>query len=143
MSEPKRIQRKRTKGWRMPEGAVYVGRGSRWGNPFKVERVTPWPRWAGTAPWQIVTPDGRAWDYDENRKPIVGRDAADRARHRAAVGGAVALFQMHVGPMGNYEYDDEALAALRGLADHDLACWCPLDQPCHADVLLELANGGA
>ena len=28
MSTPKRIQRKRTKGWRMPEGAVYVGRPS-------------------------------------------------------------------------------------------------------------------
>lgn len=28
-------------------------------------------------------------------------------------------------------------AALRG---RDLACWCRLDQPCHADVLLELAN---
>lgn len=27
------------------------------------------------------------------------------------------------------------------LAGRDLACWCPLDQPCHADVLLELANG--
>ena len=26
------------------------------------------------------------------------------------------------------------------LAGHDLMCWCPLDQPCHADVLLELAN---
>jgi len=26
------------------------------------------------------------------------------------------------------------------LAGKDLACWCPLDQPCHADVLLELAN---
>lgn len=26
---------------------------------------------------------------------------------------------------------------LRGL---NLACWCALDQPCHADVLLELAN---
>lgn len=26
------------------------------------------------------------------------------------------------------------------LAGHDLACWCPLDQPCHADVLLEVAN---
>jgi hypothetical protein len=26
------------------------------------------------------------------------------------------------------------------LAGHDLACWCPLDQQCHADVLLELAN---
>lgn len=33
---PKRIQRKRTKGWRMPEGAVYVGRGSKWGNPYVV-----------------------------------------------------------------------------------------------------------
>lgn len=32
----KRIQRRRTKGWRMPEGAVYVGRPSRWGNPFVV-----------------------------------------------------------------------------------------------------------
>lgn len=29
------------------------------------------------------------------------------------------------------------IGQLRG---HDLACWCPLDQPCHADVLLELAN---
>ena len=28
----------------------------------------------------------------------------------------------------------------RELAGHDLACWCPLDQPCHADVLLRLAN---
>ncbi|UAJ81399.1 DUF4326 domain-containing protein [Leifsonia sp. ZF2019] len=29
------------------------------------------------------------------------------------------------------------------LAGKNLACWCPLDQPCHADVLLEAANGGA
>lgn len=28
------------------------------------------------------------------------------------------------------------------LGDKNLACWCPLDQPCHADVLLEIANGG-
>ena len=31
----------------------------------------------------------------------------------------------------------DLFADIRG---HDLACWCPLDQPCHADVLLELAN---
>lgn len=36
MTRPQRIQRKRTKGWRMPEGAVYVGRPSRWGNPWSV-----------------------------------------------------------------------------------------------------------
>ena len=37
----------------------------------------------------------------------------------------------------------------RPLRGHDLTCWCPLEDsdgrrvPCHADVLLELANGGA
>lgn len=36
--KPQRIQRKRTKGWRMPENTVYVGRGSAWGNPFVVGR---------------------------------------------------------------------------------------------------------
>lgn len=28
------------------------------------------------------------------------------------------------------------------LAGKDLACWCPIDQPCHADLLLTIANGG-
>ncbi len=32
---PCRIQRKRTKGWRMPSNTVYVGRPSKWGNPYK------------------------------------------------------------------------------------------------------------
>lgn len=32
---PKRIQRRRTKGWRMPAGAVYVGRPTPWGNPYR------------------------------------------------------------------------------------------------------------
>lgn len=31
---PVRIQRRRTKGWRMPENTVYVGRPTRWGNPW-------------------------------------------------------------------------------------------------------------
>lgn len=31
----------------------------------------------------------------------------------------------------------DARSELRG---HDLACWCPLDGPCHADVLLKVAN---
>jgi Domain of unknown function (DUF4326) len=31
---------------------------------------------------------------------------------------------------------------VRELAGHDLACWCPLDVPCHADVLLDVANRG-
>lgn len=31
-------------------------------------------------------------------------------------------------------------ANLDELRGKNLACWCPLDQPCHADVLLNLAN---
>jgi hypothetical protein len=34
--KPKRIQRKRTKGWKMPENAVYVGRPSKWGNSVRI-----------------------------------------------------------------------------------------------------------
>ena len=32
--------------------------------------------------------------------------------------------------------------ARRELAGRDLACWCPLDQACHADMLLDPVNGG-
>ncbi len=35
---PKRIQRKRSKGWRMPPNTVYVGRPTKWGNPWKPEQ---------------------------------------------------------------------------------------------------------
>ena len=37
--KPKRIQRKRAKGWKAPDGAQYVGRGSMWGNPFTIENI--------------------------------------------------------------------------------------------------------
>lgn len=33
------------------------------------------------------------------------------------------------------------LAALPTLRGKNLACWCKIGEPCHADVLLELANG--
>ena len=31
-------------------------------------------------------------------------------------------------------------AARRELRGHDLACFCRLDEPCHADILLRIAN---
>lgn len=36
---------------------------------------------------------------------------------------------------------DLVAAARRDLAGRDLACWCPPNEPCHADVLLAVANG--
>lgn len=37
---PERIQRKRTRGWKMPDNTVYVGRPTQWGNPFPVDKTT-------------------------------------------------------------------------------------------------------
>lgn|SRR5690606_5383944 len=89
---PKRIQRKRTKGWRMPANTVYVGRPTMWGNPFSpssdvVECIEAYRKGIETGAWGITVED-----------------------------------------------------VIRELRGKDLCCWCGLDQPCHADVLLELAN---
>jgi Domain of unknown function (DUF4326) len=48
MTSPRRIQRQRTKGWRMPAGAIYVGRPSPWGNP--------WPIDGDMQPWLVAEP---------------------------------------------------------------------------------------
>lgn len=42
---------------------------------------------------------------------------------------------------GEFEGDYPRMGQIiRELAGKNLACWCPLDQPCHADVLLDIAN---
>lgn len=76
-----------------PEGAVYVGRPSKWGNPFKV----------GV---------------------------------HGAQGECVEMYRRMVMDHGP-RLRDEIRAELRG---KDLVCWCA-PKPCHADVLLEIANG--
>jgi len=86
----KRIQRKRAKGWRMPQNAIYVGRPTIWGNPFRV-------------------------GVDGIREEVL-RKYEEWLR----------------GELVNHP---KMLEPLRG---KDLACWCPLDQPCHADILLKI-----
>ena len=52
---PRRFQRKRTEGWRMPEGAVYVGRPTKWGNQFIGPRhvaVANYRKWMNEPQWQ-------------------------------------------------------------------------------------------
>ena len=100
MNQPNRIQRQRTLGWRMPLGAVYVGRPTRWGNPYRV-----------------------GYDFIET---------ADEA---------VEIFRnmLKYGNPEDYPSEAEIRLWLRG---KNLVCWCAPDQPCHADVLLELANKG-
>ncbi len=77
----------------IPKGAIYVGRPSKWGNPF------------------VIGKDG-------TRAEVI-------AKYRNRI--------INILQFTNSHYLDE----LRG---KDLVCWCtPL--PCHANILLELANG--
>ena len=51
---------------------------------------------------------------------------------------AVAMYRlMMLFATSDLADDPIDLSPLRG---KDLCCWCPLDKPCHADILLELAN---
>lgn len=107
MRLPIRIQRRRTRGWRIPAHTKYVGRGSLYGNPYRVARTR---REIDDAdPMIVATPEEAVERFREWLKTT-------REGHHVA---------------------DSARRILWGL---DLACWCPPGQPCHADVLLEIAN---
>ena len=98
---PKRIQRKRSRGWKMPENTVYVGCPTIWGNPFDMSR--------GETRMSVVT-WYRMWFTGKKNK------------------------------LGSNKLREQVWDRIAELRGKDLACWCPLDQPCHADILLEVAN---
>ncbi len=87
--KPIRIQRKRTKGWRMPENTLSVTRPGKWGNKWRIQ--------------DGFTIEESLAIYSEWAKDNVSQIKKE----------------------------------LRG---KNLACFCPLNQKCHADILLELAN---
>jgi hypothetical protein len=112
---PRRIQRKRSRGWRLPANTVYVGRPTKWGNPFPVAACIE----TGFADNEA---DARRVCVEAFRDWLRGDTWAAGASPDWPKRRTVLL---------------ERLPELRG---KDLACWCPPGQPCHADVLLELAN---
>lgn len=124
---PIRVQLSRRNGWRMPENTVKVSRPGYWGNPFAAS--------------------------------VFGRDAAVRL-YRALIDGrwggstfaglddqsvmvASELRQQWLCRFKGEHPSEAARSVLRG---KNLACWCPLVDkdgnrvPCHADVLLAIAN---
>lgn len=110
-----RIQLRRTKGWRLPEGAVSVARPTRWGNPYVVHECTD----VCDATDRIDCPT---------------HAANDRA-------GAVRLYRYAVlYPLRGQPRVPTPYEIRTELAGRDLACWCPPGEPCHADVLIEIAN---
>lgn len=117
-----RIQRRRTAGWTAPldpqgRRPVYVGRNTRWGNPWTItETKTGW----------TITRDWRGgWDIKPTEHPT--REAAHKV--------AADLYREWLATN-----TDLTARAKEGLAGRTLMCWCPKTQPCHADVLLDVAN---
>src|SRR5690606_13388964 len=111
---PKRVQLSRAAGWRMPENTVKVDRTTKWGNPFVVGR------------------DGTQADCVEAFGWLAGEKASLEAMGRVLV--------PPEGLDGAQKVLSELAADASSLRGKNLACWCALDQPCHADVLLRLAN---
>lgn len=108
---PQRIQLRRTKGWRKPAGAIVVARPTKWGSPYPLNLYR--------ADWPEAT-------QSELRRMSI-------SDFEGLVDGRWAKFD----DVPGYPSLDVIRVELGG---HDLACWCPLDQPCHADILLRLAN---
>ncbi|MGY1731513.1 DUF4326 domain-containing protein [Geodermatophilus sp. SYSU D01045] len=124
MTGPVRVQLSRARGWRKPPNTVVVARPSRWGNPFRVGETYLW----------LPGDDETAWPLPTAREPGEQEDGSRvvRCPDRAT---AIAWFRRWAAS------GDLAAQARRQLRGRNLACWCPAGEPCHADVLLELANG--
>ena len=113
---PARITLSRAKGWRMPENSVSVARPGPFGNPFTVTDAREAGYHGSDTRLQIFVVNAfRDWLAGDQQN-WMGPDA-DAAR--ATI-----------------------LARLPELRGKNLACWCKPGTPCHADVLIELANGG-
>lgn len=107
----------------MPEGAVFVGRGSHLGNPFRIyEHCTgPDGDWGLVDTGRLNSPLGHGWT----------REGAARA----AVESYQRVFD-DIYPEGS----SARFAVLVDLCGKDIVCWCAIGDPCHGDFLLELAN---
>jgi hypothetical protein len=93
------------------------------------------------APWRAAHPDAvrvdrsTRWGNPFTVADYGSRSAAVAQYRKALLAGALPGIGRHA-PV--------TVADVRAeLAGRDLACWCPLDDACHAEVLLEVANAGA
>ena len=121
VTEPRRIQRRRTKGWRAPAGAVYVGRPTRFGNPYRLIRQS--------GGWAVQFGDHGG---------SVGTFPTDAEARRYTT----EAFRIWI----NQSEQDDTRRLFRALLHgRDLTCWCPLPEPgqpdyCHAAALIALVN---
>ena len=97
-----------------------------WGNPFAVTRSSEFHGLPGS--WFVRGEDGSI------HHPV--DDTQTSARQKA-----VELYAAQVLEQPDSRVSVEMIRA--ELAGHDLVCWCPRDEPCHADFLVSIANSPA
>lgn len=132
-----RIQRKRTKGWKMPPNTVYVGRGSKWGNPFRVIQYHD-------KKWAIKT-DGS----ERHTTILINNTHATYNTKEEATKDAIKCYTLSLTPY-THDNGDNLIDFYMSIAqvEHikyylkgkNLACWCDINEMCHADILLDIAN---
>jgi hypothetical protein len=102
----------------MPENTVSVTRPGKWGNRFKLGDYVKIGGGTGIDMWAcLITTKEYATPY---------------YTHLDTVEKVISAYKLY---MERYPARD-----LHELKGRNLACFCPLNKPCHADVLLELAN---
>jgi hypothetical protein len=112
----KRYQRSRKAGAKLPPGVVCVTRPSRFSNPFR----------------PYATVDVGASELGIAVAGVIRVECGD-------VENCLAWFRIHMRALREL-YERAGVDFFEPIRGRDLACWCPLDAPCHADILLDLAN---
>jgi hypothetical protein len=117
-ARPRRIQRSRKKGSRLPPNTVCVTRPGKWGNPFEVVRT-----------------EAGEWEVHDGTGTVVYGPFASK---EAATQHAVIRFKRD---LVSGALDFTVADVRRELAGKTLACWCAEGAPwCHGDVLLSVAG---
>ena len=145
--KPVRITRSRQHKQVSPNGLpiVYVGRGSKWGNPFskdikKTNKCSCCGHITKATKEEILKSIKFSIErYEDRIKNLIYAKARDTATigTENEVKGAWNGFELWNYIKEARKFKTFSLEELRG---KNLSCWCKQDDPCHADILLDLAN---
>lgn len=117
MKTVKRIQRKRSKGWKMPENTLYVGRPTKFGNPFTEK------------------------DFGRELALILFKDAVNGIFDATKVNDDIFIRAYKLNFNFYNRFGEKPINVIkRELKGKNLACFCGENKPCHADILLQIAN---
>lgn len=135
--KPVRLQRSRQRKNESPNGLpnVYVGRGSSWGNPFRVVEYDGRFRVVGDGTLDVsqILLANTHFDYASK---------ADAAKDAVKCYGLLFMPYSHnAGNLAQFLQSETFINDVKmHLKGKNLSCWCRPDEPCHADLLLEVAN---